>query len=473
MRPLALLLALSLQPLGCRGGERSPAQEPAPPPAAGERPNLLVLLPDSMRADRPFATRDGEPVAPRLQALADRGARFERCTSSAGWTIPALSAAMTGRHARLPRPHEPKLGWEAESKESLPEVLGLYGYQSTAFVGAHSGGLEAVFSGRFDAVVRASGEQPREQGASAELADWLEAGPQEPFLAFVHDVDLRFVIEPDELAALPGASAACAEHRSRSGEPKPLEMEDLRACLELDDAAAAALIGQRYDDTIRAWDEGLGLVLAALEGSGLDQRTVIVLASPHGHHLGEHGRFGHSTLYEPDLRVPLLWVEPDGGVAGQRLDPLVQLLDLTPSLLARAGATLPVGLDGASLLPLLGLAEGSYAERDAFAFNDATSFALRADGLELQRLHPSGGQRGPIRHELYDLGVDPGEDHDLWSDPPPPRAAPLHQRLLEFEGQVRAAMAPPGPAAHPPHDDPLRQHLRDEGYWKHVEPGRD
>lgn len=472
--PLSLALGLGLVVGGC-SPERGAGHRSATPLVEGERPNFLVLVPDSMRADRLLRERDGQAVAPHLAGLAARGVRFEQAVSNAGWTIPALAGFMTGKHARLPRPQSESLGWTAPGAQSFPMILAMYDYRTTGFVGARSDALFGVLGSQCDRVIRADGHEDLALGATAELAAWLEDQPDEPFVALVHDVDLRFVVGLDDLAAWSGAAERCRGARSSGGEPKPLDIVALRACLELDDIDAGAAVSELYDDTLAQYDRGIGEVLRALEGSGMAPRTVVVLASPNGHHLGENGRFEHSTLYEPDLRIPLVWVEPGGDAAGGTVEHRVQLLDLAPTILARAGVPVPVGLDGRSLLAVAELAPGVHPERDAYAFNDVTRFALRAGSYELQRQHPKP-RRGPpsregVRHELYDLAADPFESQNLWTDPPSAIALALSERLAAFEQQVHASSLADNIGAQVSPDPELRQHLKDEGYWRHVEPG--
>ena len=77
MLPLALLLA-------CRE---------APP----SRPNFLVVDLDTLRADRIGRERNGASITPHIDALAERGVRFDQMIAQSGWTLPSLAALLTGR----------------------------------------------------------------------------------------------------------------------------------------------------------------------------------------------------------------------------------------------------------------------------------------------------------------------------------------------------------------------------------------
>ncbi len=462
--------------VGCGGPEPSPSDAPIPEAVQAEQPNFLFLLPDSMRADRVLLERDGEPLAPAVRSLAERGVLFEQATSVAGWTLPAVATLMTGRYPALPSPGGKTVGWMAPEHQSFPQILSLYGYRTTGFIGVNSEALLDTFGSRFDDLVVASGDEALPRGASAELSSWLRAAPEEPFLAFAHDVDLRFVATVQDLSRWPGVDHGCLKVRKDGSRDKELDIVALNACLEttISGDALGRDIGGAYDAAIAEYDRGLGHVLAALDETGLAERTVIVLTSPHGHHLGEDGRFCHGTLREPDLRIPMIWVEPSARGPGQRVERVVPLMDLAPTILLRAGATVDAGMKGQSLLPLLGIDAAEYEDRDIFHFNSLRNLALRSGDLKLVRLEHRGRRpgpdRGPVPYEFFDLRVDPDEQNDLMAGEPPPEAAALRVRLDAFEREIvedsRAAMQGPGGRPNPE----LRNALQDHGYWHHVDP---
>ena len=94
-----------------------------------------------------------------------------------------------------------------------------------------------------------------------------------------------------------------------------------------------------YLATISFADAMIGRVLNALDESGLAENTAIVLWSDHGYHLGEKETWGKLTLWEETARAPLIVVDPDVEVPadGQRVDQVVELLDIFPTILELAG----------------------------------------------------------------------------------------------------------------------------------------
>jgi tetratricopeptide (TPR) repeat protein len=138
---------------------------------------------------------------------------------------------------------------------------------------------------------------------------------------------------------------------------------------------------------------------------------VFVVTSDHGEGLGEHGEATHGPfLYQPTLRVPLVVVAPGRFRAGGRVKGLVSNLDVTPTLLALAGQTVPPGLDGRDLGPQ---ARGEAPAPRALPLE--TEFALNSYGWAPL----SGLTDGTLKwidapeEELYDLVADPREATNL------------------------------------------------------------
>ncbi len=493
----------SLRTIGCAilaallsACEGEPAVTPPPPVPAAilEQPNILVIVPDSLRADRVHATRDGHPVAPTIAALAARGAHFEQAVAQAGWTMPALATVLTGRYPVMPTADSTMLGWMGPGR-TFPEVLTIYGYDTYAFLGTNAGRMERTVGSRFAHVVGDEAGEGVVPGRGLELADWLREERPEPWLAFVHDIDLQFVATVDQIED-PKTAQRCALLTGNRSDKQTLAIGELARCLgagegrgkgkekgkvepeDRDGPDPAIAVREAYDRVLSSYDQGLARAMAALDETGLSDRTVVVLTSPHGHHLGENGRFQHGTLNEPDLQVPLIWVDPSAPQPGLRVPQLVQQIDLAPTILARAGATPEAGTAGSSLLPLMGLEHGAYEPRAVFHINDQRNVAIREGDTKLIRFQPGGapgrgrvGEVPPAGYLMFDLEDDPMEREDLAKGGTRGAAAELQERLDAFLEQRIAESAASLPDAASAPDPALREHLRDHGYWHHVDGG--
>jgi choline-sulfatase len=147
-------------------------------------------------------------------------------------------------------------------------------------------------------------------------------------------------------------------------------------------------------------DHMVGLVLDALDASGLADNTIVVAFGDHGYHLGEKGITGKNTLWERSTRVPLIFAGP-GISRGARVTSPAELLDLYPTLAELAGLAAPDGLEGQSLVPQL---RNPRAPRTAPAIttHGPNNHAVRDARYRYIR-YADGSE------ELYDLEQDPNE----------------------------------------------------------------
>ena len=109
---------------------------------------------------------------------------------------------------------------------------------------------------------------------------------------------------------------------------------------------------QSYLACITFVDAQIGKVLDALDESGRADKTVIILLSDHGFHLGEKQRWAKRTLWEESTRVPFIISAP-GFEADRRCAQPAGLIDMYPTLMDLCGLASPGGLEGHSLLAQL------------------------------------------------------------------------------------------------------------------------
>ena len=136
---------------------------------------------------------------------------------------------------------------------------------------------------------------------------------------------------------------ASFELRTRSNIPKygPLDQQ------------LARTLKHAYLASTSYVDAQIGLLLEALDNSGLRNNTIIVVWGDHGWHLGDMGVWGKATNYEIATRVPLILSTPDMKIRGKKSNALVELVDLFPTLCDLANVSKPKHLEGQSFLPLL------------------------------------------------------------------------------------------------------------------------
>lgn len=183
---------------------------------------------------------------------------------------------------------------------------------------------------------------------------------------------------------------------------------------------------QAYYACITFMDAQVGRLLAALDRLKLRDRTIIVFFSDHGYHLGAHGLWQKSDLFEGSARVPLIIVDPrrKGHPAGT--SSLAELVDLYPTLVELCGLPKPAHLEGKSLTPILDNPAASVRD-SALTLTVSRGRRMHRDQLPDRRIlgHSIRTQRyrytewggGEFGTELYDYAEDPAEYTNLARQP--------------------------------------------------------
>lgn len=166
-------------------------------------------------------------------------------------------------------------------------------------------------------------------------------------------------------------------------------------------------------------DACLGLVLDALDATGLADETIVVLWGDHGWHLGDHGMWCKHTNYEQAARIPLIVATPDGP-RGVSSTALVESVDIYPTLAALSGLPAPSGVDGRSFVP--SLTDPARPARDhvihVYPRHERLGRAIRTDALRLVEWRVPGAGPETADLELYDYAADPLETRNLAAERP-------------------------------------------------------
>jgi N-acetylglucosamine-6-sulfatase len=189
-------------------------------------------------------------------------------------------------------------------------------------------------------------------------------------------------------------------------------------------------------------DEGVGMLLEALERTGQLERTCIVFLGDNGYFFGEHALGPERRFaYEEGIRAPFLLFYPPLAPAGSRVSALVLALDIAPTLIALAGGIPGPHIQGRSLLPLLAGEPASWRRAfliEYFAENalpwlvGMTYKAVRTDRDKLIHWVNRDGV-----DELYDLAADPFELANLIDDPrQAPRVGELRAELARLVAEA-------------------------------------
>ncbi len=395
------------------------------PAGAGDRPHVLLVTVDTLRADRMSSYGYRRPTSPNIDALLARGLRFTRAHTVEPLTNPALASMLTGVEPHRHGGSRNGLRIE-QGLESLPKVLARNGWRTAAFVsnwtlkdnvsrlGEHFGEYGEVFTrrrwlGLLNAEATAADVT---DGALAWATDHLDRRPDGAFLLWVHYVEphapYRYHKRFAERLGLGGA------------DPPPSD---------------------RYDTEVAAVDHEIGRLLKELAERVPPERMLVFFAADHGESLGEHGYWGHGRyLYEQSLAIPmgLVW---QGRITPAVVEAPALILDLPPTVLELLGLEVPKGFTGYSWV---GVIDGGSPPIDRGICYQAHRGAVHGD-RESDRARSKGLLSvGFMRHErkeilrlqnqthmVFDLGEDPQELSSLVEPKSPPSG-----ELLRCIGQI-------------------------------------
>ncbi len=438
---VALVVGLALGVEGWQGlGERRALAKL--PPAAPDAPNVLLIVLDTVRAQSLSLYGYARPTTPWLEQFAKSGVRFERAIAPAPWTLPSHASMFTGRF-----PHELSAEWRTPLDATYPtlaEVLSARGYVTAGFVAnigycSVESGLSRGFAHyedyqvspgqivnslalghsitknpTFRRLVNYHQKLGRKDApdVSNGLLRWLSRQDRRPYFAFLNYFDAHdpyLPPKPFDTKFGPREGRGVPWRLSR----RKLSPPEIQA--ELD----------AYEGTIAYLDHHLGLLFDELHRRGVLANTLVIITSDHGEQFGEHGvLMGHgNSLYRPVLHVPLLISFPSRVPAGKRVREPVTLRDLPATVLEL------LNLNGGAQLPGNSLARywesaGDLGRPVAQPLLSEVSTPPRAhfpgwmpiskgnmNSLVVDRYHYI--KNGDGREELYDLEIDPLEQHNL------------------------------------------------------------
>ncbi|MFK8113598.1 MAG: sulfatase [Rubripirellula sp.] len=203
--------------------------------------------------------------------------------------------------------------------------------------------------------------------------------------------------------------------------------------LNLDPKLAKQAI-QAYYASITFADAQLGRILHALEQSGLNDNTIVVFTSDHGYHMGEHGHYQKTTLFENATRVPLIIAGP-GVAKGKDSASMAEMVDFYPTLAELAGLESPSFVSGISLAETL--REPSKATRTSALTQFDTGYSIRTKRYR----YTEWGDHGADGNEFYDHQSDPDEMNNLAGDAS--RADTIKELSTLLQSRVAEAKKPP------------------------------
>ena len=481
-----LILLCGVMLAGCAGSEAQETKQVSKP---AERPNIVLVVWDTVRADHLSLYGYGRPTTPYLEQWAREARVYDDCITVGSTTVPSHASMFTGL---LPSEHgcsnETESSVLADGFDTLAELLqqagyGTYMFVANPFLAAKDSGHASLSQGfetvdypwdeqHYREAIKITLGKVNKQDQSHPLAERVRNGQRltrwnvkacgelmqqgvdgwlsrqrkdQPFFVFLNYMEAHAPLLPP------------VKYRKQM-----MTDEQVQASYKVDRYLTSvmdyvfglkeytpeeiALTAATYDAAILELDDLFRQLIESLRVSGRLDNTIVILLGDHGDHMGEHHMLDHQfSVYEPLMRIPLVVHYPQRFSVGRDARPVTNL-DLFPTLLELVGVAPTVRTTGENLLraresrprlcecpqPMLGALKKALRRHPAF---NPTPWkrSLRAyyDG-PYKFIQGSDG-----RHELYKLDEDPEEARNLLHEQPEV-AKRLEAALQEYLGRLQA-----------------------------------
>ncbi|MDR2117482.1 MAG: sulfatase [Planctomycetaceae bacterium] len=425
---------------------------------AAEHPNVLFIIADDLGTQLGCY---GHSIvkSPNIDRLASQGVLFERAYCQYPLCNPSRSSLLTGRSPDVTRilTNGPHFRDVIGDTVTLPEFFRNNNYQVRRIGKLYHYGVPGQIgtNGLDDSQSWDGVENPRgrdkddepfvfslipgnfggtlswyaSEGTDEEQTDGIGAGmaikqlqeyaktPEKPFFLAVgfyrpHTPYIApkkyYDMYPLEEIKLPDVPP-----NHRENEPDAAYSSLAKVEVNLDPTLARQAI-QGYHAATTFMDAQVGRVIEELDRLDLRKNTIIVFLSDHGYHLGEHGLWRKSSLFDRVPHVPLIIVTPNTKGNGHSSPRTVELLDLYPTLADLCGLTPPNYLDGVSLKPLL---ENPTATWNRPAITQVWRGSFHGYSIRNEKFRYTIWDNSQKGEQLYDHETDPNEYHNLADNP--------------------------------------------------------
>ncbi|MEW6067961.1 MAG: sulfatase [Nitrospirota bacterium] len=356
------------------------------------RPNILLISIDTLRADHLSCYGYHRKTTPNIDKLASEGTIFRQNYSTGVWTPPGHASMLTGLYVSEHGVYgERKL---ADNVPTIATILKENAYQTAGFVNNSQVGELVGFEKGHDTFVEVwKGVQSKsiveriirggirkirkylsyeDMGAKRTnkiFSEWIEGiDKYKPFYCFLHYIEPHNPLNPprpykNKYLTFDVIARSKATKQSTNIDMKKINkvalnplicyVEDLNLNQE-----EISYIKNLYDGEVAYTDHIVGEIISILKRHNLYDNTMIVVTSDHGEHFGERGLWSHvASLYKEVLHIPLIIKYPRGVEHINEVNEYTQLVDIFPTVLKIAGLSLPPllkggegGLSGVSLV---------------------------------------------------------------------------------------------------------------------------
>lgn len=379
--------------------------------------DILIVVVEALRHDIVNLSVNDRPVVPTIRRLAQSGTYFSRGYAQSAETGPAMKAVVSGVYPLSSDTRE--LSFNRDFAHArIYELLSLAGYKTGYFTSTEWRYVQRFTDSPF-LDIKVNGEEllvePLQKFAPVaeklydmdvkvldRVRSWIDSlDPDARFFSFIYFASSHFPYNLRDYSQNPLFTE------------KELELDTSRISFFQYPVALKDTVWRRYLASLHAVDALIGNLISFLTETGRLDNTIIVLTGDHGEYFGEHGLVSHGRqIYEPEVRVPLLFWEAHPQLAPSSNSYPVGHIDIAPSILTLLNLPAYEGFQGVSLFEDTGRQLRSEAELLARPlFSIIQSFAIE-DSVILGNLRATKNHK-TNRTRLFNLENDPEEQHNL------------------------------------------------------------
>jgi arylsulfatase A-like enzyme len=389
---------------------------------------LVLISVDTLRRDHLSLYGYRRPTTPCLDELAREAVTFDDAVSTSSWTLPAHASLFTALYPTAHGAVDLHRGLSQEL-DSLPAILRDAGFFTGAVVThlylSAAYGMDRGFR-RHIYLAEARATEVTDRAIA-----FLRSRGDRDYVLFLHYYDPHWHYDPPA----PFDRSFDPNYRGPATGVWWKFKEESRDTIAPSDLSHIIAL---YDGEIRYTDREIGRLIREMKKLGLFRPAMVLVTSDHGEEFLDHGGWEHQkTLYEEQLRIPLLVKLPGNEAAGERISRQVSLVDVAPTVLDVYGLPVPASVQGRSLYPLIrSPARADWGPVAAWAETEHTldqshKVSLRqGEGGKkwIWSRHPS---RPATAVEVYDLARDGAEGAALDNGSATERER-ARQRMREF-----------------------------------------
>ena len=435
-----------------------------------QRPNIILIVSDALRAESLSLYGRSRETTPRLDQWAKSATMFLQMHSNSTSTKPSITTILSGKH---PFSHGRLTKGQAvyRSKENLLQELRAHGYTTAAVTSNEDASLKLLGFGDYLTQpertafqfltlgwLREHGIYPTPTGGRiyqslAQLlpfigyptktsyygfadvtfdnAKALLNGLKQPFFLFVH------IHEPHDPYDAPPQFRGKLSSPEAAGLKKKLP-SSIYSRYPIDLQSAVDAYRDEYEESISFLDEEVGRFVGYLGRRPWANNLLLIFTGDHGESF-ERGFMNHGEdLYENSTHVPLVIRFP-GQQAGGRIRGPAQSIDVAPTILSVAGIAVPAWMDGQPVSPI-----GAAQPAPAVAINFKDGIGQQTFSLPTKIAIWSQDYKMILScdnpaTELYNLSEDPREAQDVSDE----QTTVVEELMRELKGRLQGRFGKP------------------------------